>query len=181
MSVNPLYRGTGALEHADIAQAVRGGGADATWADHGDPALEAFLAASGVSSLSANYYRYSAAWKQLLGGTRDEAVWNRYAITRWFPGSIHAEVRLIADDNVEVRLAPSAPSLELRCHACTCMCWHIQRQRYLLEPDRQCILAWASLRHKRLVHVGPPVGIGPAIGAHGAAEHENRRRGPLRP
>jgi len=112
LSVNPLYRGTGPLEQSEIAHAVRRGGTDATWVNYGGPALEAFLAASGASSLSGvNYYPNSEAWIALLGGMRDESVWNRYVSSRWFPGSNRAELRLVGDDAVEIRLSPCAPQL----------------------------------------------------------------------
>jgi len=112
LSVNPLYRGTGALEHSDIAQAIRREGIGATWVNYADPAMEAFLAASGASSLSAvNYYPNSDGWRQLLGGLRDETVWNRYVNTRWHPGSSRAQLRLVGEDVAEIRLSPCAPQL----------------------------------------------------------------------
>jgi len=112
LSVNPLYRGTGPLENSDIAQAIRRGGTNATWVNYGDPLVEAFLSASGVSSLSGvNYYPNAEAWGLVLGGMRDEAVWNRYAKTLWLPGSDRAELRLVGVDIVELRLSPCAPQL----------------------------------------------------------------------
>jgi hypothetical protein len=112
LSVNPLYHGTGALEHSDIAQAIRREGTGATWVNYAGPGPEAFLAASGASSLSAvNYYPNSDGWRQLLGGMRDEPVWNRYVNTQWYPGSTRAQVRLIGDDKAEIRLSPCAPQL----------------------------------------------------------------------
>jgi hypothetical protein len=111
LSVNPLYRGVGSLEHADIAQAIRRSG-DVTWVNYSSPSMEAFLMASGVSSLSGvNYYPDSEAWIQLLGGMRDESVWNRYLKTRWLPGSTRAELRLVGEDGAEIRLSPCAPQL----------------------------------------------------------------------
>lgn len=112
LSVNPLYRGAGPLEHAEIARAIRQEGRSATWVNYGDPTLEAFLAASGASSLSGvNYYPNADGWRQLLGGMRDESVWNRYLQTRWLPGSTRAELRLVTDHFAEVRLSPCAPQL----------------------------------------------------------------------
>jgi len=112
LSINPLYRGVGPLENSHIAQAIRQQGTNATWINYANPALEAFLAASGASSLSGvNYYPNSDAWIKLLGGKRDESVWNRYIQTHWLPGSTQAEVRLIHEDAAEVRVSPCAPQL----------------------------------------------------------------------
>lgn len=112
LSVNPLYRGLGPLEHSDIAQAIRREGTDATWVNYSGAYMEAFLAASGASSLSGvNYYPNSDAWRELLGGMRDESVWNRYAKTQWLPGAARTKLRLVADDIVEIRLSPCAPQL----------------------------------------------------------------------
>lgn len=112
LSVNPLYRGISPLEHADIAQAIHHAGTDAIWVNYADPSLEGFLAASGASSLSGpNYYPNSDGWKTLLGGFRDESVWNRYLQTRWLDGSTRAELRLVTDHWAEVHISPCAPPL----------------------------------------------------------------------
>lgn len=112
LSVNPLYRGTGALEHSDIAQAIRHEGTDATWVNYGQPTLEAFVAASGASSLSGrNYYPNPDGWTLLLGGVRDEKVWNRYLKTIWHDGSNRAQLGLQGNDWGVIRLSPCAPQL----------------------------------------------------------------------
>jgi hypothetical protein len=112
LNVNPLYRGTGALEHSDIAQAIRREGTGATWVNYGNPVLEAFLAASGASSLSGvNYYPNSDGWRRLLGEMRSQPVWNRYLKTIWHTGSNRAEVSLAGNDWAEIRLSPCAPQL----------------------------------------------------------------------
>jgi len=112
LSVNPLYRGVAPLENSHMAEAVRQEGTNATWVNYGDPDLEAFLAASGASSLSGvNFYPNADAWIQLLGGNRDESVWNRFAHTYWVPGSDRADVRQVQEDVVEVRVSPCAPQL----------------------------------------------------------------------
>jgi len=112
LCVNPLYRGTGPLEQAKIAQAIHRVGTEATWVNYADPALEGFLAASGASSVSGvNYYPSSIGWEKLLGGMRDESVWNRFLQTRWLDGSNRTELRLTTDHWAEVRLSPCAPPL----------------------------------------------------------------------
>jgi len=112
LSVNPLYRGTGALEHSAIAQAIRREGTGATWVNYADARLESFLSASGASSLSGvNYYPNSDGWRRLLGGMRDESVWNRFLKTTWLTGSNRAEVRLVGNDWAQVALSPCAPQL----------------------------------------------------------------------
>jgi len=112
LSVNPLYRGTGPLENSGISQAIRRQGTGGTWVNYSDPVLEAFIAASGASSISGvNDYPNADGWKLLLGGTRDEPVWNRYLKPWWFPGSTHAVISLSGDDWAVIRLSPCAPQL----------------------------------------------------------------------
>ena len=112
LSVNPLYRGTGALENSDISRAIRQEGPNATWLNYSNQTVEAFLAASGASSLSGqNYYPNSEGWKQLLGGTRDKAVWNRYLKTQWFNGTNRAKLSLKGNDWGVIHLSPCAPVL----------------------------------------------------------------------
>jgi hypothetical protein len=111
-SVNPLYRGTGALENSDISQAIRREGPNATWLNYGNQTVEAFLSASGASSLSGrNYYPNSKGWEQLLGGTRNEDVWNRYLKTQWFDGTNRAKLKLAGNDWGFVYISPCAPAL----------------------------------------------------------------------
>lgn len=112
LSINPLYRGLGALEDSDLTRAIRHEGRDATWVNYGNQTLEAFLSASGASSLSGrNYYPNSQGWRLLLGGTRDERVWNRYLKTIWADGSNRAELHLFGNDWGFIRLSPCAPAL----------------------------------------------------------------------
>jgi hypothetical protein len=111
-SVNPLYQGTGALENSDISQAIRREGPNATWLNYGNQTVEAFLSASGASSLSGrNYYPNSKGWEQLLGGTRNEDVWNRYLKTQWFDGTNRAKLKLAGNDWGFVYISPCAPAL----------------------------------------------------------------------
>ena len=111
-SVNPLYRGTGGLEHSAISQMIAREGTGVTWVNYGSPTLEAFVSASGASSLSGvNFYPNAAGWKQLLGGVRDELIWNRFLKTIWQKGSNRAQLRLVGTDWVVVRLSPCAPQL----------------------------------------------------------------------
>lgn len=112
LSVNPLYRGTGALEHSAIAQAIRREGTDAIWVSYSDPILESFLSASGASSLSGtNYYPNSEAWTRLLGGMRYERVWNRYLKTEWHDGTNRATIHLFGNALGVIHLSPCAPQL----------------------------------------------------------------------
>jgi hypothetical protein len=112
LSVNPLYRGTGALENSDLSQAIRREGPNATWVNYGNQTVEAFLAASGASSLSGrNYYPNAEGWKQFLGGPRDKDVWNRYLKTQWFDGANRAKLDLAGNDWGLIHISPCSPAL----------------------------------------------------------------------
>jgi hypothetical protein len=112
LSVNPLYRGTGALENSDISRAIRKEGPNATWLNYGNQTVEAFLSASGASSISGrNYYPNSGGWAQLLGGPRDKNVWNRYLKTQWFDGTNSAKLGLAGNDWGLIHISPCAPAL----------------------------------------------------------------------
>jgi hypothetical protein len=116
-TVNPLYRGLGALRDSSVVDAVSSAdpARSALWATYTDSEITALVVSTGASVISAvNWYPNADGWSELLGrseAARTKGIWNRYSNQLWNNGDENPVVQLIQADAVNVSVSPCSPRL----------------------------------------------------------------------